>query len=96
MRLSKFKIAVLLLLTITVIYAVFLTWSFIEYNAYVSTSIATVETQGIFPPGQAGDWVDPHSYSHFWYGKAAGWIGIGLTVSWVFIPSSKKKENKNG
>ena len=58
--------------------------------------IATVEAQGIFLPGEAGNWVDPHSYTHFWYGKAAGWIGIGLTVSWVFIASSKKKENKNG
>ena len=85
MKLSKFKIAVLLLLIITVIYAVFLTWSFNEYNAYYSMIIATVEAQGIFPPGEAGNWVNPHSYSHFWYAEIAVWTGIALTASWMIL-----------
>ena len=90
---SKFKIAVLLLLTITVIYAMFVMWSFIEYNTYISTIIARYEALGINL-----DFVTLHSYTHFWYGEAALLIGIGLTVSWVFIASSKKKRVsvKNG
>lgn len=86
MKMSKFRIAVLLLLTITVIYAMFVVWSFIEYNTYISTLIARYEALGI-----NFDFVTPFKYIDFWYGEVALWIGIGLTVSWVFIASSKKK-----
>ena len=74
------KIAVLLLLTITVIYAMFLTWSFIKYNTYVSTMTERYEALGMLNIGP-----DLCGITYFWYGKAVGWIGVALTVSWVFI-----------